>query len=145
MCTWASVEACAPRFPFSNRCDEDGTESNITWHVIFLASGVQSSTVMLVDVVLCLDEVLELGDGGIELQPLLVDGLGDAIGGEAGLLEPAAQGVHGLCGGREDVVDLLGRVVLPVSGRAVVGAEEDCQRESYVMLPERRIEGLTQP
>lgn len=74
---------------------------------------------MGVHVVLGLQQILHLFGVGVKLQPLLVGREGHTLGHDAGGFEPGANGIHGLLGRREDVMNFLHGVVLAVAGRLV--------------------------
>lgn len=71
--------------------------------------------------VLGVEQILQFARLRVELQPLLVRGQSDSIGRDARCLQPFAHGVDTFCRGREDIMDLFGRVVLPVTRGGMVG------------------------
>jgi len=63
--------------------------------------------------VLSLEECLEVLNGSVKLEPLLVDGLRDTL--DARLLEPRADSSHGVGGRSEQLGDFLAGQVLTVA------------------------------
>jgi hypothetical protein len=81
----------------------------------------------VVDVVLGAQQALDLVGIGIKLNPLLVDGLRDAVGVNARRLQPVADRRNGVRRGGEELVDLLGGIVLSVVGGLVMRPDQDCE------------------
>lgn len=83
---------------------------------VLLASdvGVTSGLVFVVEV-LSLENLLSFVDLCIELNPLLVDRVGDTLAVNAGLNQPRPNSINGLLRWCKQVVDLFCGIPLPVS------------------------------
>lgn len=63
-----------------------------------------------------LEQLFRLFDVGIELDPLLVNGLGNAASFDPSILQPLPDSVDGLLCGSKDLDDFLRSIVLAESG-----------------------------
>lgn len=68
-------------------------------------------TAVLIEVELGLQELLSLVSLSIELYPLLVDRVRDAVLGDTSFLQPGANSCHAFCGWCEQVMDLIHTIV----------------------------------
>ena len=99
--------------------------ADVLGQVVLVTSNVLASGGdVLVVVVLGPQKTLGLLGGGIKLDPLLVDGLRDALGRNVGLMEPLADSVDSVLSWSKDVVNLFWREPLTESRR--VGVRADC-------------------
>ena len=75
---------------------------------------------MSVVMILRLDQVFDFRGWSVELQPLLVDRLGDAIRLDSGGLQPLPDSIHAVFVRRKNLMNLLHSVVLAISRRSWV-------------------------
>ena len=81
---------------------------------VLVASNVAlAGSCVLELVVLCLEQALGFFSPDIQLDPLLVDGVANALCGDTGVLEPRVDGIYSVLWWSENVDDLFWRIPLP--------------------------------
>lgn len=106
-------------------------------HLLITGNVGPAGASVLIDVVLCLEQALGLFSVGVELNPLLVGRLADAMSSDAGGLQPAANCVDSSLSGGKDLDDLLGCVVLAKAGRVVARAGSRASQSSGCLITRR--------
>lgn len=96
--------------------------------LLVASNAVLPARLVLEEVVLRLQKVFDLGSLCVELQPLLVDGLGDPVDANAGRLQPVSDTLNCMFGGCKKICDLLRSVVFAVRRGRRVGPDIESAR-----------------
>ena len=112
-------------------------------NVLFACNVRFSTWSVFVVVVLGLEQALCLIGVGIELDPLLVCRLGDALCLNTSRYEPVTDGIDGFLSRSEELDDFLSRVVLAVLGRVML--RTDVAPELVRVASCRKCHALTPP